>query len=362
MVTPVSRTAPIHTERLVLRTFRVDDVDAMLDYQSRPDVARYLLNEPWTREDALRQVAKRLTGTGLGGPDDVLALAVELDGRLIGDVGAWPTDAEAQQGELGWVFHPDVAGNGYATEAVNAVLRHVFDFGWHRAVAQMDPRNTSSARLARRVGMTLEGTHRSSWWSKGEWTDNWVFALLADDWRAREADGRRVPEPARSRTRPGFLAADRDALEGWLELYRQTLPRKVAGLSPDQMCQRVVEPSRLSLAGLVRHLTMVEQAWFANTVAGRREPLLYKESGPEGDFDEVSPETVFVELQRYADELERSRAFAAEVADLDAPLAIRRHGNELNLRWVYLHMIEEYARHLGHVDLLRERLDGVTGY
>lgn len=132
MVTPVSRTAPIHTERLVLRTFRADDVDAMLHYQSRPDVARYLLNEPWSREEALRQVAKRLTSIGLGGPDDVLALAVELDGRLIGDVGAWPTDAEARQGELGWVFHPEVAGQGYATEAVNAMLAHVFDFGWHR--------------------------------------------------------------------------------------------------------------------------------------------------------------------------------------------------------------------------------------
>lgn len=357
-----ARIEPIRTERLVLRPFRPDDVDAMLDYQSRPDVARYLLYEPWTREEAMRQVAKRLGSTALGGPDDVLALAIELDGRLIGDVGAWPTDAEARQGELGWVLHPDHGGQGYATEAVAAVIEHVFDHGWHRVVAQLDPRNTASARMARRLGMTLEGAHRRSWWSKGEWTDNWVFALLADDWRARRADVRRTPKPAGRRTPPGALAPDRVALEGWLELYRQTLPRKVAGLAPDQMCQRVIEPSGLSLAGLVRHLTMVEQMWFANVVAGREEPLLYKESGHDGDFEQVSPDTVFAELDRYAAELDRARGFAAEVDDLDAVLPGTHHGRELNLRWVYLHMIEEYARHLGHADLLRERLDGVTGY
>jgi len=355
-------TEPIRTERLVLRPFRPDDVDAMLDYQSRPEVARYLLHEPWTREEALRQVAKRLGSTALGGPDDVLAVAVEHDGQLIGDVGAWPTDAEAQQGELGWVFHPDYGGQGFATEAVTAVIEFVFTAGWHRVVAQMDPRNLASARLARRLGMVLEGAHRSSWWSKGEWTDNWVFALLAEEWQARRSDPRRTPEVEGRRTSPGFLAADREALEGWLELYRQTLPRKVAGLSPDQLCRPTVEPSTLTLAGLVRHLTMVEQAWFANVAAGLDEPLLYKESGPDGDFDAVDPGTVWQELDRYERELERARKFAAGITDLDAPLPGRRHGRQVNLRWVYLHMIEEYARHLGHADLLRERLDGVTGY
>ncbi len=355
-------TEPIHTERLVLRPFRRDDVDAMLAYQSLPEVARYLLVGPWTRDDAVKQVEKRLGSTSLGGPEDVLALAVEFEGTLIGDIGAWPTDREAWQGELGWVFHPEYAGRGFATEAVEKVLEIVFGFGWHRAVAQMDPRNTSSARLARRLGMTLEGAHRSSWWSKGEWTDNWVFALLADEWKARREDPRRAPEPAGRRTPPGKLDGDRAGLEGWLELYRQTLPRKVAGLSADQLCCPAIEPSSLTLAGLVRHLTMVEQAWFANTVAAREEPLLYKETGPDGDFDEVSPETVWGELERYEQELVRARGFAAEVSDLDVPLPGLRHGKQVNLRWVYLHMIEEYARHLGHADLLRERLDGVTGY
>ncbi|WP_235737896.1 GNAT family N-acetyltransferase [Nocardioides alcanivorans] len=355
-------TAPIRTERLLLRTFRPDDIDALLDYQRIPEVARYLLVEPWTREYAEQQVVKRLRSTGLGGPDDVLALAVELDGRVIGDIAVWPTDAEARQGELGWVFHPEVGGRGYATEAVAAAMEHAFDAGWHRAVAQMDPRNTASAKLARRLGMTLEGAHRSSWWSKGEWTDNWVFALLADDWRARRTDPTRAPQPEGRRASPGALAPDREALEGWLELYRQTLPRKIAGLAADQLCRAAVEPSNLSLAVLVRHLTTVEQAWFANTVAGLAEPLHHRETGPSGDFDPVDPGTVWDDLARYQRELVRSREFAAAVTDLDAPLPGVRHGRQVNLRWVYLHMIEEYARHLGHADLLRERVDGVTGY
>ncbi len=353
---------PLRTKRLLLRAYRPDDIDALLDYQRREEVALHLLHEPWTRDFAEEQLAKRLRSTHLGGPDDVLALVVERDGEMIGDVVVWPTDATAQQVEIGWVISPDHGGQGFATEAVEALLEIAFEHGMHRVVAQMDARNTSSARLAQRVGMVLEGTHRRNWWSKGEWTDTWIFALLADDWRARRADPRRTPELGRRRTSPGDLAPDREAMEGWLELYRDTVPMKVAGLSADQLCARPVAPSTLSLIGLVRHLRFVEQYWFAKIATDLSEPLHYTENDFNGDLNEGSPETVWDDLQGYADEVARARQLAAAITDLDAPLPGKRHGKQVNLRWVYLHMIEEYARHLGHVDLLRERLDGATGY
>ncbi len=356
------RSLPIETSRLVLRTHRPDDIDALLGYQRREDVARHLLHEPWTREFAEEQMTKRLRSTRLGGPDDVLALVIERDGVVIGDLAAWPTDSTASLGEIGWTLHPDHSGQGLATEAVAALLDLMFDVGMHRVAAQMDPRNTSSARLAHRVGMTLEATHRQHWFSKGEWTDTWVFAVLADDWRARRDDPRRTPSLGRRRANPGDQAPDREAMEGWLELYRDTVLVKVAGLSADQMCARPLGPSTLSLAGLVRHFRFVEQYWFAKIATGLPEPLHYTEKSFNGDLDDPSPATLWDDYDGYVAEVERSRGLAAAITDLDAPLPGLRHGKAVNLRWVLLHMIEEYARHLGHMDLIRERLDGATGY
>jgi hypothetical protein len=167
---------------------------------------------------------------------------------------------------------------------------------------------------------------------------------------------------ADERTGPPFLSADRESLESWLEFYRATLPIKIGGLTADQLCQASVPPSSLTLLGIVRHLTYVERVWLTNTVAGLDAPPLYCEDDPDGDFNGIDPATAFDDLARYDRELEISREHARACADLDAPLPGRRHGQEVNLRWVYVHLIEEYARHLGHADLVRECVDGVTGY
>lgn len=161
---------------------------------------------------------------------------------------------------------------------------------------------------------------------------------------------------------PPFLDSDRPALEAWLELYRQTLPLKVAGLTAEQLCRRSVPPSTLSLIGVVRHLSKVERYWFGNIAAGTADPFLYCESDPDGDFNQIDPSTALDDLGRHADEVAAARSQAAKITDLDRPLPGLRHGQQVNLRWVLLHMIEEYARHLGHVDLLREAIDGSTGY
>lgn len=170
------------------------------------------------------------------------------------------------------------------------------------------------------------------------------------------------PVIADERADPPFLDVDRPALEAWLELYRQTLPLKVGGLTAEQLCRRSVPPSTLSLIGVVRHLSKVERYWFGNIAAGAERAFLYCESDPEGDFNRIDPTTALGDLHRHADEVAAARSHAAKITDLDQPLPGLRHGEQVNLRWVFLHMIEEYARHLGHVDLLREAIDGSTGY
>jgi hypothetical protein len=164
------------------------------------------------------------------------------------------------------------------------------------------------------------------------------------------------------RSGPPLLDGDRAALEAWLEFYRETLPIKVGGLTPEQLCTRSVAPSTLTLIGIVRHLTKVERFWFANVVCGEDLPRLYCETEPDGDFDNYSEDTALADLERYHAEVAAARQRAATADDLDRPLPGRWREQEINLRWVYLHMIEEYARHLGHADLLRESVDGVTGY
>jgi Protein of unknown function (DUF664) len=168
------------------------------------------------------------------------------------------------------------------------------------------------------------------------------------------------PTPIDDRAEVPFMAGERESLESWLEMYRRTLPLKVGGLTPEQLCTASVPPSNLTLLGLVRHLTKVEQYWFSTVVSGELVPLVYGDR--DGDFNEITPAHAMADLARYDQELVTSRSAAASVADLDRALPGTRHGQELNLRWVYVHMIEEYARHLGHADLLREAIDGVTGY
>jgi RimJ/RimL family protein N-acetyltransferase len=173
---------PIRTERLTLRAHSEDDLESLLEYESLPEVARYLPFHPWTRETGREHLAKRLLRLGLDTPARSLGLVVEREGRVIGDVLLWATEETGAKGEMGWAFRPDVAGQGFATEAAAAVLEIGFArYGMHRIIAQMDARNTASARVAERLGMQLEATPRQDYWSKGEWTDSLVYAALASD-------------------------------------------------------------------------------------------------------------------------------------------------------------------------------------
>ncbi len=167
---------------------------------------------------------------------------------------------------------------------------------------------------------------------------------------------------ADQRTDPPYVADERTSLDAWLDYHRATLLWKCAGLSPEQLAQRSAEPSTMSLLGLVRHMAEVERGWFRQFVAGEDVPDIYfTDESPDADFDGVDPARADEDFDIFRAEVEAARAVAARYADLDHRTRRGRRDFDIDLRWVYVHMIEEYARHNGHADLIRERIDGVIG-
>ncbi|HEV3227305.1 MAG TPA: DinB family protein [Acidimicrobiales bacterium] len=157
---------------------------------------------------------------------------------------------------------------------------------------------------------------------------------------------------------------ERDMLRAWLEYHRDTLLMKCDGLTPAQLGLRSVEPSTMSLQGLVRHMTEVERNWFLRVFAGvTAPPIYYNDDDPDGDFDNLDPDEVDDEMAMFHETLERCREVEAAAATLEENGAVHAsHGRgPVSLRWIMIHMVEEYARHNGHADLLRERIDGITG-
>ena len=168
-----------------------------------------------------------------------------------------------------------------------------------------------------------------------------------------------LPPP---RIDPPFVGSERLMLESWLEYHRATLLMKCAGLTDPQLKLRSAPQSSLTLLGLVRHMADVERGWFQRTLAGQDvPPIFYSAEYPDGDFDLTDRADVTSDFATYADAVAACRMAAAAEPDLEAVGAGLRQGREVSLRWIYLHMIEEYARHNGHADLLRERIDGSTG-
>ena len=166
----------------------------------------------------------------------------------------------------------------------------------------------------------------------------------------------RVDEP--------YAGDERTMLDGWLDWHRQTLLLKCAGLTAEQLKTASAAPSNLTLLGLVRHMAEVERTWFRQCFAGQDLDRIYcTEPRPDGDFDGVADADAAADFATFATETDLAREATAG-HDLDETFVRRRHDggqDVISLRWVYVHMIEEYARHNGHADLIRERIDGVTG-
>ena len=164
---------------------------------------------------------------------------------------------------------------------------------------------------------------------------------------------------------PAYILDERTMLENWLDYHRATLEWKCEGLTPEQLCERSVPPAIMSLAGLVRHMADVERSWFRRVLANEDTPGIYfsldDEVDNDSDFLLAAPTTYDADFSGWQAEVAAARANAAAVTSLDALGGRKRHGKDVSLRWIYVHMIEEYARHNGHADFIRERIDGEVG-
>lgn len=161
------------------------------------------------------------------------------------------------------------------------------------------------------------------------------------------------------RPRPPNAGDERETLDGWLDFHRATLLWKCEGLTDDQLRLRSVPPSTLSLIGLVRHMAEVERGWFADHFGLDATRIYCTDDNPDADFDDAATADAAADLATFRSEVARYRE-AAKSFTLDSTETTAA-GRQISLRWIYTHMIEEYARHNGHADLLRECIDGRTG-
>ena len=161
---------------------------------------------------------------------------------------------------------------------------------------------------------------------------------------------------------PPLNADERTTLESWLDFHRATLAMKCAGLDEQQAATASVPPSGFTLTGLVQHLAEVERNWFRRVLAGEQVPPIHDPradpGGPDGGFDLSEGATLGAALDTWRAEIARAREHCAARLLTDTG---RFMDQDVSLRWIYVHMIEEYARHNGHADLIRERIDGTTG-
>lgn len=179
----------LETERLRLRPLTAAHTEALLAYRGDPEVCRYLPFPPMDAAKIARRLETQWHRTELVDDGEHVTLGAELrdTGQLVGDVILFLRSREHGNGEVGWVFHPGVAGQGYATEAAAAMLDWAFGpVGLRRVTARLDERNTASARLCSRLGMRLEARLVENEVFKGELTTELDYAILRSEWEARQ--------------------------------------------------------------------------------------------------------------------------------------------------------------------------------
>lgn len=159
-----------------------------------------------------------------------------------------------------------------------------------------------------------------------------------------------------------LVADELSTLVAWLEFHRSTLAGKCADLDDAQLRQRAVPPSSLSLLGLVRHMTEVERGWFRRVFSAQDAPPLYcSAEDPDGDFDNVHASSTDEAFTAWRRECEAAHQVTSTITSLDDIAEGDCRGEQICARWILIHMVEEYARHNGHADLLRECVDGTVG-
>ena len=194
--------------------------------------------------------------------------------------------------------------------------------------------------------------------------DESAYGAVPERWTASTAYADMWMDPADDPRETGTeLDDERSVLVEYVRLYRLTMEMKCAGLDAEQLAQRSVPPSTMSLLGLIRHMADVERHWFRRVMAGEDAPPLYWTEG-EADVDWTGaiadPEVVAQAWDAWRDEVGYAERYVNGAGDLGIR-GTMRDGKTISLREVLVHMIEEYARHCGHADLLRERIDGRIG-
>jgi RimJ/RimL family protein N-acetyltransferase len=178
---------PLAVNGLVIRRIGPTDHDDLLEYWSAIEVARYQFWEPFT-SDQIAAIIESQLELHPGDPGVALVLAAELNGKVIGDCQLTITSLDDRQAEIGFAFNPGFAGQGFATQAVAAVLGFRFlQLGMHRIVAGTDVRNERSWKLMERIGMRREAHFVHDTFAKGEWVDTYVYAMLDSEWQQRHS-------------------------------------------------------------------------------------------------------------------------------------------------------------------------------
>ena len=167
----------ISTKRLILRPVTEEDQDALFAIYGDAETVRYVPEEQWTEETAEEAFRKRLS---FARRPDCFLYAITLSGVVIGTVSAWKTEMK-DTWEIGFMFQRDHRKNGYAAEAARAVVEDLFEKGAHRIRANLDARNSESAKVCERIGMRKEAHFIRDYWNKGEWTDSFIYGMLKED-------------------------------------------------------------------------------------------------------------------------------------------------------------------------------------
>lgn len=163
------------------------------------------------------------------------------------------------------------------------------------------------------------------------------------------------------RLTPPLVADEATMLAAWLDWHRETLAQKLSGVDPTRVSEATVAPSTLTLLGLVRHMADNERYWFREVVGGESVAEYWApDDDPEADFRDAHPDGPDADVTEWRRAVAESRV-VMDGRSMDGLTAKEFPKGRMSLRWVVVHMIEEYARHNGHADLVRERLDGVVG-
>ncbi len=354
----------LHTSRLHLRPFAEADREALFALHSDAHVLRYWDSPPWrerSRADGFLAGCRRLAEEGTGAR---LAIDRVEDGAFVGWCSLTRWDPDLRSAVLTYCLTDSAWGQGYATEASRALLTWAFDtLDLNRVQTEADTRNAASARVLEKLGFVLEGTLREDCVVEGVVSDSWVFGLLRREWEV----GRETPARPRERDRsrpvlePGSTDDLRGLLLDYLDFYRSVVALKVRGLSlTDLRASRV--PSGWTPAGLLTHLAFMERRWLQWGFQASPVP------DPWGDGEGDGWVTPDVDVAALVASLDRVGATTRRIVEAHRLTDRASVGGRFatvdeapQLHWVLLHVLQEYARHAGHLDIARELIDGAVG-